>query len=122
VKTFDGVGMAAVRAKSQALGDLFLDLVETRCADSGFAIACPRDGAQRGSQSSLRHKDGYAIMQAMIAAGVIGDFRAPDFMRFGFAPLYNRYVEIFDAVDRLAEIMDRGTWREDRFQARAAVT
>jgi kynureninase len=122
LKTFDGVDMAAVRAKSQALGDLFLDLVETRCGKSGFEIACPRYGATRGSQISLRHKDGYAIMQAMIAAGVIGDFRAPDFMRFGFAPLYNRYVEVFDAVDRLAAIMDRGTWREDRFQSRAAVT
>ena len=122
VKTFDGIDMALVRAKSRALGDLFLDLVETRCGDFGFAIACARDGAQRGSQISLRHEDGYAIMQAMIAAGVIGDFRAPDFMRFGFAPLYNRYVEIFDAVDRLAAIMERGTWREERFEARAAVT
>jgi kynureninase len=120
LKTFDGVDMTALRAKSVALGDLFLELVGTRCANAGFEIACPREG--RGSQVSLRHKDGYAIMQAMIAAGVIGDFRAPDFMRFGFAPLYNRYVEVFDAIDRLAAIMDRGTWREDRFQARAAVT
>ncbi|HKD20666.1 MAG TPA: kynureninase, partial [Rhizomicrobium sp.] len=84
LKTFDGIDMAAVRAKSQALGDLFLELVEARCGKSGFEIACPREG--RGSQVSLRHKDGYAIMQAMIASRVIGDFRAPDFMRFGFAP------------------------------------
>lgn len=122
LKTFDGVDMAAVRAKSTALGDLFLRLVEERCGASGFEIACPREGDERGSQVSLRHKHGYAIMQALIANGIIGDFRAPDFIRFGFAPLYNRYVEIWDAVDRLAAIMGDETWRQDRFQARAAVT
>jgi len=122
IATFDGVDMAAVRAKSRALGDLFLDLVEARCGDSGFAVACPRDSAKRGSQVSLRHADGYAIMQALIAGRVIGDFRAPDFIRFGFAPLYNRYVDVWDAVDRLATIMKDGVWREARFQARAAVT
>jgi kynureninase len=120
LKTFDGVDMAQVRAKSKALGDLFLSLVEERC--TGFTIACPRVADKRGSQVSFRHPEGYAIMQAMIAAGVIGDFRAPDFMRFGFAPLYNRYTEIWDAVDRLARIMDGGVWREDRFGTRAAVT
>jgi len=120
LKTFDGVDMAALREKSKALGDLFLQLVEERCG--GFEIACPRDGAKRGSQVSLRHKDGYAIMQALIANGVIGDFRAPDFIRFGFAPLYNRYVEIWDAVDRLATIMEKDIWREARFQNRRSVT
>lgn len=118
--TFDGVAMDVVRAKSRALGDLFLELVETRC--DGFAIACPRDSAKRGSQVSLRHPQGYAIMQALIEAGVIGDFRAPDFIRFGFAPLYNRYIDVWDAVDRLAAIMERGAWREERFQRRATVT
>lgn len=118
LKTFDGIAMADVRAKSQALGDLFLALVEARCP--GFAIACPRKG--RGSQVSLRHDEGYAIMQALIASGVIGDFRAPDFLRFGFAPLYNGYAEVWDAVDRLASIMEEGTWRDPRFRARAAVT
>jgi kynureninase len=122
LKTFDGVDMAALRAKSKALGDLFLQLVEDRCGSFGFEIACPRDGAKRGSQVSLRHKDGYAIMQALIANGVIGDFRAPDFVRFGFAPLYNRYVEIWDAVDRLATIMEKDIWREERFQNRLSVT
>lgn len=118
LKTFDGIAMADVRAKSQALGDLFLALVEARCP--GFAIACPRK--DRGSQVSLRHDEGYAIMQALIASGVIGDFRAPDFLRFGFAPLYNGYAEVWDAVDRLASIMEEGTWRDPRFRARAAVT
>jgi len=122
VKTFDGVDMSTVRAKSRALGDLFLDLVESRCGDFGFAIACPRDIRRRGSQVSLCHTHGYAIMQALIAHGVVGDFRAPDFIRFGFAPLYNRYVDVWDAVDRLATIMKGDVWREPQFQQRAAVT
>jgi len=120
LKTFERIEMSALRAKSRALGDLFLALVEERCA--GFEIACPRDSSRRGSQISLRHAEGYAIMQAMIARGVIGDFRAPDFIRFGFAPLYNRYAEIWDAVDVLAAIMERETWREEAFRSRAAVT
>jgi len=122
LKTFDGVDLGALREKSMALGDLFLTLVEQRCADFGFEIACPRNAAVRGSQISLRHRDGYAIMQALIERGVIGDFRAPDFIRFGFASLYNRYVDIWDAVDRLAAIMKDGVWRAERFQVRAAVT
>jgi kynureninase len=122
LKTFDGVDMGALREKSKALGDLFLQLVEERCGGFGFEVACPRDSAKRGSQVSLRHKDGYAIMQALIAGNVIGDFRAPDFIRFGFAPLYNRYVEIWDAVDRLVTIMGKGIWREERFQSRLSVT
>ena len=121
LKTFDGVDMTLVRAKSKALGDLLLTLVEERCGGE-FEIACPREADRRGSQVSLRHAQGYAIMQALIARHVIGDFRAPDFLRFGFAPLYNRYVEVWDAVDHLADILERGEWREERFQVRAAVT
>jgi kynureninase len=122
VATFDGVDMKRVREKSRALGDLFLDLVEIRCGDVGFKVACPRDSARRGSQVSLRHDEGYAIMQALIAHGVIGDFRAPDFIRLGFAPLYNRYVDVWDAIDWLARIMDESLWCEDRFQHKSAVT
>ncbi len=121
LKTFDGIDMAQVRAKSKALGDLFLALVEERCGGE-FEIACPRDAERRGSQVSLRHPQGYAIMQALIARQVIGDFRAPDFLRFGFAPLYNRYVDVWDTVDNLADILERDEWREERFQTRAAVT
>ena len=105
VATFDGIAMRDVRNKSKALGDLFLSLVDSRCAGSGIEIACPRDAELRGSQVALRHADGYAIVQALIASGVVGDFRAPDTLRFGFAPLYTRYVNIWDAVDRLAAIM-----------------
>ncbi|HEX3666618.1 MAG TPA: kynureninase [Rhizomicrobium sp.] len=122
VATFDGIAMRDVHAKSKALGNLFLALVDSRCAETGFEIACPRDPAQRGSQVSLRHPQGYAIMQALIAQGVIGDFRAPDILRFGFAPLYTRYADIWTAVDLLSAIMRDESWREPRFQIRAAVT
>ena len=122
VATFDGIAMRDVRNKSKALGDLFLALVKTRCADAGFEMACPLDADRRGSQVALRHVEGYAIMQALIARGVIGDFRAPDIFRFGFAPLYTRYIDIWEAVDRLAAIMREDSWRDARFQARAAVT
>jgi len=76
----------------------------------------------RGCQVALRHPDGYAIMQALMADGVIGDFRAPDFLRFGFAPIYTPYIDIWDAADRLAQIMAAGKWREERFHIRTAVT
>jgi kynureninase len=122
VATFDGLDMAAVREKSKRLGDLFLRLIDERCGDAGFAIACPRDTERRGSHVALRHPHGYEIVQALIAQGVIGDFRAPDILRFGFAPLYTRYVDVSAAVDRLARIMADGTWREERFAIRAAVT
>ncbi|WP_421932022.1 kynureninase [Phenylobacterium sp.] len=117
---FDGVAMADLRAKSRALGDLFLDLVAERCP--GFGVACPRDSAQRGSQVSLTHPNGYPIVQALIARGVVGDFRAPDVLRFGFAPLYVRYVDVWDAVEHLVQVMAREEWREDRFNQVAAVT
>ena len=120
--TFEGIAMAAVREKSKRLGDLFLDLLEQRCPDAGFEIACPRDADRRGSQVALRHPHGYEIVQALIARHVIGDFRAPDILRFGFAPLYSRYVDVWDAVDRLAAIMADASWREGRFGIRAAVT
>ena len=120
LEAFEGVTMAQLRAKSLALGDLFLDLVEARCPQ--LELACPRASHLRGSQASLRHPEGYAIVQALIARGVIGDFRAPDVLRFGFTPLYQRHVDIFDAVDILAEVMDREDWRKPEFQARAKVT
>lgn len=114
--------MAAIRAKSMALTDLFIRLVEQRCAGHGFTLASPRDAAARGSQVSFAHVDGYPIMRALIAAGVIGDFRAPDTVRFGFTPLYVGYVDVWEAVERLAAIMDGGLWNAPEHQAREAVT
>ena len=114
--------MAAIRAKSMALTELFIRLVETRCAGHGFTLASPRAAEARGSQVSFAHADGYPIMRALIAAGVIGDFRAPDTVRFGFTPLYVRYVDVWDAVDRLAAIMDGGVWQLPEHHVRDAVT
>jgi kynureninase len=114
--------MGAIRTKSIALTDLFIRLVEQRCAGHGFTLASPRAAEARGSQVSFAHADGYPIMRALIAAGVIGDFRAPDTVRFGFTPLYVRFVDVWDAVDRLVAIMDGGIWKLPEHQVRDAVT
>lgn len=116
-------GMAAIRQKSLALTSLFMRLIDERCANHGFTIVTPREPAARGSQVSVAHPDAaYAIMQALITRGVIGDFRPPDILRFGFTPLYTRFVDAWDAVDRLAQVMATGEWRDRRFAIRAAVT
>jgi len=120
----DRGGMAAIRNKSLAPTDLFMRLVDERCAGNGFTIVTPREPGQRGSQVSIgcHDLDGYAIMQALIARGVIGDFRPPDILRFGFTPLYTRFVDVWDAVDRLVQVMQSGEWRDPQFAVRAAVT
>ena len=116
-------GLTALRAKSLALSGLFIELVEARCAGQGLTLASPRDTALRGSQASFAHDTGgYPIMQALIARGVIGDFRAPDILRFGFTPLYVRFVDVWDAVEQLVQVLETGEWREARFNQRAAVT
>jgi kynureninase len=116
-------GLDVVRMKSIVLGTLFIKLVESRCAGYGLTLASPLDPEERGSQVSFAHREGgYAIVQALIARGVIGDFRAPDLMRFGFTPLYTRYVDVWDAVDRLRQVLASGEWRDARFATRAAVT
>ncbi|WBO24634.1 kynureninase [Sphingomonas abietis] len=113
---------AALFAKSEALTTLFIALVEQRCAGHGLALATPRDPAARGSHVSLRHAEAHAIMQALIARGVIGDFRAPDILRFGFTPLYVGYADVWHGVDILRDVLQTGEWRQARFQQRAAVT
>ena len=116
-------GIAAIRDKSVALTQLFIDLVEQRCGGHQLTLASPRAAAQRGSQVSFAHPaHGYEIMQALIARGVIGDFRAPDILRFGFTPLYTRFTDVWDAVDRLRAVLESGEWRDARFSVRAAVT
>jgi kynureninase len=114
--------MAALRSKSSALGDLFIQLVEQRCSEFGFEPACPLEAEDRGSQVSFHHPEGYAVMQALIARGVIGDFRAPDTLRFGFAPLYNSYADVWKAVDTLRDVMTTNEWNQARFKQKAAVT
>ena len=116
-------GLSALRRKSLALSALFIELVEARCEGQGLCLVTPRDPAMRGSQVSFaRAEGGYAIMQALIARGVIGDFRAPDILRFGFTPLYTRFVDVWDAAVHLAAVLTSSEWRESRFHQRAAVT
>jgi kynureninase len=116
-------GLAALRRKSLALTSLFIELVEARCAGHGLTLVTPREAAHRGSQASFAYETGgYAIMQALIARGVIGDFRAPDLLRFGFTPLYSSFADVWDAVEHLKAVLDSGEWKEARFHQRAAVT
>ena len=98
--------MTAIRAKSLALTDLFIELVETRCSRHPLRLITPRAHRQRGSQISFSHPHGYPVMQALIARGVIGDYREPEIMRFGFTPLYTRYVDVWNAVETLVDILD----------------
>ena len=117
---WDGVDMADVRAASLALADRFIEGVQAACPD--LALVTPRDPAVRGSQVSFAHPDGYAIMQAIIARGVVGDFRAPDILRFGITPLYLGAAEIDRAVAIIAEVMDGDLWDRPEYKVRAAVT
>ncbi|MGY6531530.1 kynureninase [Glycocaulis sp.] len=117
LSAFDGVDMGVAEAKARALGDTFLEAV----SPLGLAIISA-PSAQRGGHVSLVHEDGYAIVQALIAEGVIGDFRAPDIMRFGFAPLYLTHEQVFRAGERLVEIVRSGLYRDPRFAERRAVT
>jgi kynureninase len=113
---------AALRAKSLALTDAFIQLVESRCKGHGLVLATTREPARRGSQVSFAHQSGYAVMQGLIARGVIGDFRAPDLLRFGFTPLYVRHVDVWDAVEILRDVLASGDWKRPEFQTRAEVT
>ena len=114
--------MAEIRRKSVGLCELFIEQVEARVGEKGFELASPRDAEVRGSQVSFRHDEGYAIVQALIARGVIGDFRDPDIMRFGFTPLYVSYEDVWRAAEALEAIMESGEWRDERYAVRAAVT
>ena len=120
--TFAGVDMAQVEAKAALMGDLLIELVETRCGAFGLSLASPRNAADRGSHVSFAHPEGYAIMQALIARGVIGDFRAPDILRFGLTPLYLRHVDLWDAVEHLLAVLERGEQAQERFRRRQTVT
>jgi len=114
--------LGAVRAKSVALTERFVALVETAAAELGVALYSPRDPEVRGSQVALTHPEGYAVMQALIARGVVGDFRQPDILRFGFAPLYIRHVDVVRAVRTLEQVLAGRVWDAERYRARAAVT
>lgn len=117
---WDGVDMGDLRAASVALCETFIAEVEARCPD--LTLASPRDAQQRGSQVSFAFEHGYAAMQALIDRGVIGDFRAPDIMRFGFTPLYLDESDVAAAVDILADIMNSEAWKDPKYQIQHAVT
>ena len=117
---WDGVTMEEVRAASVALMETFIEAVERRCP--GLELASPRDPSARGSQVSFRFTEGYAAMRALIDRGVIGDFRAPDIMRFGFTPLYLDEADVLAAVDVIAEVLETEAWRDAAYRPRARVT
>lgn len=122
LEIFAQTDMASLRSKSLALTDLFIALVEARCAAHGLELITPREHAKRGSHVSFEHPEGYAVIQALIARGVIGDYREPRIMRFGFTPLYTSFTEVFDAVEILGEILDNRTWDQPQFKVRNSVT
>ncbi|MGC8509882.1 MAG: kynureninase [Acidimicrobiales bacterium] len=121
LEVFRHATLDQLRAKSLALTDLFIELVEERLAGA-FEIVTPREHARRASQVALRHPESYAIVQALIERGVIGDFRDPDISRFGFAPLYLRYVDVYDAVEQMVAVLEGEEHRAARFAVRNPVT
>ncbi|GAA1516511.1 kynureninase [Agromyces terreus] len=121
---WEDVDLAQLREKSLRLTELFISLVDARLAAWGVEVVTPRQSARRGSQVSIRtdRADGYAVVQALIERGVIGDYRAPDLMRFGFTPLYVTHADVWDAVAVLEDVLATEVWREPRFARRGAVT
>jgi kynureninase len=120
MKVWEGVDMADLRSASLALQEQFIAEVEAQVPQ--LELASPRDGAIRGSQVSFRFEQGYAAMQALIERGVIGDFRAPDIMRFGFTPLYLDAGDVSAAVAVIKDVMDNRLWDQDQYKVRSRVT
>lgn len=120
IDTFEGVSVAGLEAKAEALTQVFVDAVESLCGDQ-VALASPRAAHERGSHVVFAHPQGYAVMQALIARGVIGDFRPPNLMRFGFAPLYNSFADAWRAAAALAEVLADRAWDQSRFLERQPV-
>ena len=116
------VPMQTTRQKSLDLTNFFIKQVEARCAGLGLELASPRIDAERGSQASFSHQNAYAVMQALIERGVVGDFRAPDILRFGFAPLYIGFEDAWHSVEILYDVLSKETWKQAKFQTKRAVT
>jgi kynureninase len=120
---WQSVDMAALRAKSLSLTGLFMELLHPLTDKGDLTLITPAESAQRGSQVAyIRDTDGYAIIQALIAKGVIGDFRAPGLLRFGFAPLYISHEDVWNAADHVMQVIENGEYRDERFQQPGAVT
>ena len=122
LEIYQDVNLQHVREKSMALTDLFIKLLKNECAAWELEIISPEDASQRGSQVAVSHPEGYAVMQALISRGVIGDFRAPNLMRFGFAPLFLSYQDIHDAVKQLKQILEAEEWNQEAFLQKSKVT
>jgi kynureninase len=119
---FDGLAMTDVRTKSLSLTRLFLELADEMLAPLGFNVMTPREDEQRGSQVSLRHPDAYGVVQALITRGVVGDYREPDVVRLGFAPLYLRHADVVTAVEHAVAVATEGEHRDEKHALRRAVT
>ncbi len=119
---FDGIDLHQLRTKVEGLTSLFVALADERLMRHGFILASPRSARERGAVVSLVHAEGYAIMQALIARGLIGDFRAPDVVRFGLSPLTTRFVDVFDAASIIDKVMTARAWDTPEFKSRKAVT
>jgi kynureninase len=122
LSVFDGLSMTDVREKSVSLTRLFLDLSDDVLAPLGFTVATPRVDDERGSQVSLRHPDAYGVVQALIARRVVGDYREPDVVRLGFAPLYVRHVDVVAAVEQIGAVIAAGEQSDPQYAVRLAVT
>jgi kynureninase len=119
---WEGVDLAAVRQKSSAMTSMFITLAKDRLEPFGVSLVSPQNPDERGSHVSLAFQDGYAVIQALIDRGIIGDFRAPNFMRFGFTPLYLSYTYVWNAIEALEDILATQSWKHEKFQRRSAVT
>lgn len=120
--TFDGVLMADLRDKSLALTDYFIALADERLAPYGATVKAPREPDRRGSQVCLRHPEAYGLVQALIERGVVGDFRTPDLARFGFAPMYVRFVDVWDAIEAATTVLAGGEFSRPEHRTRRLVT
>ena len=116
------VDLQQVRKKSQRLTQLFIELIESGCRNFGVTLQSPTDHDKRGSQVTLHFENGFAVIQALIARKIIADFREPGSMRFGFAPLYLRYTDVWDAAEALDDVLKTEEWREERFRQKHEVT
>ena len=119
---FEQVSMNVVREKSIQLSEMFIQLMQQECIKFGFELFSPRNAEQRGSQVSFTHGNGFSIMQTLISHSVVGDFRQPNILRFGFSPLYMRFKDVWDAVICLREIMQTKEWQSEQFNKRGYVT
>jgi len=122
LEAWEGVDLTALREKSTALTETFIALVDERCEGLGVEVISPRPARLRGAQVSLRHPHAYEVVRALRERGVVGDHRPPDIMRFGFAPLYTRFTDAWDAADAVLDLLRTEAWREERHTLRLRVT